>query len=271
MSLLDALDPRLIEYRTDLSGKDGVLRRIAALAAGSGRTGGAGEDEIFHALKERESLGSTGFGHGVAIPHCRIRSVGTFMVGLLVSSEGIDFDSIDGERVRIFPFVIGPESEPREYLRLLASIAQVLRNDGTRKELLSLRKPEDVCRLFREHASPEDQTPSRRPGMKMMHVFIQNEDLFDDILQIFTGSDSVSAMVVEAHESTDYLMKGPFFAGFWDSKVQRFNRIIVAVVRDELVNSTVRSIEYACGRLSDRDDILVTVTDLHYTLGSLSL
>ena len=78
-------------------------------------------------------------------------------------------------------------------------------------------------------------------------------------------------MVLEAHESTDYLMKGPFFAGFWDSSVQRFNRLIVAVVRDELVNYTVRSIEYACGDLADRDDILVTVTDLHYTLGSLSL
>ncbi|OPL18037.1 MAG: hypothetical protein AVO35_07720 [Candidatus Aegiribacteria sp. MLS_C] len=271
VNLLDALDPGLIEYRTDLSGKEGVLRRIAVLAAGSGKTGAAVEDRIFDALMERESLGSTGFGHGVAIPHCRTGSMETFMAGLLVSSEGIDFDSIDGERVRIFPFVIGPESEPRVYLRLLASIAQIFRHEDTRKAILSLRDPEEVRRLLREQASPKDETPPRRPGMKMMHVFVQNEEIFDDILQVFTGSDSISAMVLEARESTDYLMKGPFFDGFWDSKVQRFSRLIVAVVRDELVNSAVRSIEYVCGRLSDRDDIMVTVTDLRCTLGSLGL
>lgn len=271
MNLLDVLEPGLIAPCTDLSDKEDVLRRVASVAAGSGIAGETSEQEIYDALMEREALGSTGFGNGVAIPHCRLKGAGGFAAGLITSSEGIDFDSIDGEKARLFPFVIGPESEPKEYLRLLSSIAQVFRNDKTRKELLSLSSPQEILQLLREKVLPDDTAPPRRPGMKMMHVFIQNEDLFDEILQIFTGSESVSAMVLEAHESTDYLMKGPFFAGFWDSKVQRFNRLIVAVIRDELVNSTVRSIEYACGKLSERDDILVTVTDLHYTLGSLSL
>ena len=140
-----------------------------------------------------------------------------------------------------------------------------------RKQLLGCDSAEDAYRTVTGLIRTEDAVPPRRPGKKMVHVFVQNEDLFDDILQIFTGSESVSALVLEAHESTDYLMKGPFFAGFWDTSVQQFNRLIVAVVRDELINGVVRSIEYACGKLSERDDILVTVTDLHYTLGSLTL
>jgi PTS system nitrogen regulatory IIA component len=271
MNLMDALDPELIVFSPDLTDKEDVLRKISSMVAGKGLVGATTVDEIYDAFLKRESLGSTGFGHGVAIPHCRITGVGGFLAGMITTPKGIDFDSIDGEKVRIFPFVVGPESEPKEYLKLLSSIAQMLRSETVRNRILSLASSEEVYKFLTEQTRAVDTEPSRRPGMKMMHVFVQNEDLFDDILQIFTGSDSVSAMVIEAHESTDYLMKGPFFAGFWDTSVQQFNRLIVAVIRDELVNGVVRSIEYACGKLADRDDVLVTVTDLHYTLGSLSI
>ncbi|MBN2586553.1 MAG: PTS sugar transporter subunit IIA [Candidatus Fermentibacteraceae bacterium] len=271
MNLMDVLDPELIVFSPDLTDKEDVLRKISSMAAVKDLVGNATEDEVYDAFLTRESLGSTGFGHGVAIPHCRIAGAGGFLAGMIITPKGIDFDSIDGESVRIFPFVVGPESEAKEYLRILSSIAQLLRSETVRKQILSLASTEEVHRFLKEQTRVEDTAPSRRPGMKMMHVFVQNEDLFDDILQIFTGSDSVSAVVLETHESTDYLMKGPFFAGFWDTSVQRFNRLIVAVIRDELVNGVVRSIEYACGKLADRDDVLVTVTDLHYTLGSLSI
>jgi len=271
MRFMDALRPELIERSSEMSSKDEVLRRIAGMVAGIEDAGSATADEIYEALNSRESLGSTGFGQGVAIPHCRLPEADGFMVGLMTAPGGIDFDSIDGEKVRLIPFVVGPETEPKEYLKLLSAIAQLLRNSKVRKGLIALGSSSEIYRYLGEQIRPDDTEPRRRPGQKMMHVFIQNEELFDEILQIFTGSESVSAMVLEAHESTDYLMKGPFFAGFWDSSVQRFSRLIVAVIRDELVNSTVRSIEYACGKLTERDDILVTVTDLHYTLGSLSL
>ena len=103
----------------------------------------------------------------------------------------------------------------------------------------------------------------------MLHVFIQDEDLFDDLLQVFAGSESTSAMILETHESTDYMRKMPLFAGFWNTDLRHFNRMIVAVVRDELVSSTIRNIEYICGKISERDDLMITVTDLHNVLGSL--
>jgi nitrogen PTS system EIIA component len=271
MMLRDVLDLGLIQCSSDVSDKDEVLRKIADMVSSSGKIAGETSDKVYGALSERESLGSTGFGHGIAIPHCRISGLDDYMVGVLISDKGIDFDSVDGEEVRLFPFVVGPESTPKEYLRLLSAIAQILRDESFLKEILSLRSPEQIYDLIMLRTRQKEEVPSRRLGKKMLHVFIQNEDYFDEILQVFAGSESSSAMIVEGHESTDYLMKTPLFAGFWNADVQHFNRIIIAVVRDELVNSTIRSIEYICGKLSDSTDIMVTVTDLHYVLGSLSV
>ncbi len=269
MNLRDAFDSKLIAFSPDVSDKEEVLRIISDMVAASSRIGDTTSDAIYHSLSERESMGSTGFGHGIAIPHCRIPNLDDFLVGLLISEKGIDFDSIDGEDTRIFPFIVGPESKPKEYLKLLSAISQILRDSNFRKEILSLRSPDEINSLIKAHSLPEDGTPPRRPGMKMLHVFIQNEELFDDLLQVFAGSESTSAIILETHESTDYLMKIPLFAGFWNADVRHFNRMIVAVVRDELVNSTIRNIEYICGKISDRDDIMITVTDLHNVLGSL--
>ncbi len=270
MKLLDFLSPDRIEFSRKVKSKEDVLRTISSMVTGDPVIGSAKEDEIFKAFTQRESMGSTGFGQGVAIPHCRLPEASGFAVGILVAPKGVDFDSMDGEKARIFPFVVGPESETKEYLKILSSISQVLRREEIRKKILSLDSPQEVYQLIRDHILPDETEVQRRPGMKMIHVFIRDEDVFDDILQIFSSSDGISAMVLETHESTDYLMKGPFYAGFWDTNIRGFNRLIVAVVRNELVNSTVRSIEYFCGKLKDRDDILVTVTDLHYALGSLS-
>ena len=269
MNLRDAFDSKLITYSPDISDKKEVLKRIADMITRSGRLNYTASDTIYRALSERESMGSTGFGHGIAIPHCRMADLDDFLVGILISEKGIDFDSIDGEKTQIFPFIVGPDSKPKEYLKLLSAISQILRNGNFRKELLSSRSPEEISSLIKTHTLPEDGTPPRRPGMKMLHVFIQNEDLFDDLLQVFAGSESTSALILETHESTDYMMKIPLFAGFWNADVRHFNRMIVAVVRDELVNSTIRNIEYICGKISERDDIMITVTDLHNVLGSL--
>lgn len=269
MSIREALDQDLIRWDEKSRGKDEVLREIARMAAGSGKVSGINEESAYRALQDREELGSTGFGHGVAIPHCRLQGLDGFLVGFIVTARGIDFDAVDGEDVHLLPFVIGPEDKPKEHLRLLSGISQVLRDAGFRKELTAAGSSEMISDLLNRKLLPEETAPLRRPGMKMMHVFVQEEDVFDQLLQVFAAAETTSAMIVEGHESTDYLAKSPMFAGFWNSDVQQFNRIIIAVVRDELVNYTVRSIEYVCGKLSERDDVMVTLTDLHYVLGSL--
>ncbi len=269
MSLKDALNPSLVRIDSTSSDKKSLLMAVAKLAASHASGEGLDAEAIFQALVERESLSSTGFGNGVAIPHCRLSVLDRFLVGMLVVSKGIDFDSLDGEDSRIFPFVIGPESKPKEHLKLLSAISQMLRNAAFRKQLCNAKTDQQLLDSLRDSLLPGDTLPVRRPGSKLIHVFVQNEKIFDELLQVFSAAENTSAMVLEAHESTDYLAKSPLFAGFWNTDVHRFSRIITAVVRDELTNATIRNIEYVCGQLSERDDVMVTVTDLHYVLGSL--
>jgi PTS system nitrogen regulatory IIA component len=269
MGLIDLLDPNLIACTPDLDDKNAVLSEIAGLAAANTAMDGVPQHLIYNALKQREELGSTGFGNGIAVPHCRLSEAVGFTVGLITVPEGVDFDSIDSEKAYIFPFVVGPLDKPKEHLKLLSGFSQVLRDSDLRKALLAESSSERILDLLKKRIQPEKDVPLRRSGVKMLHVFVRDEDIFDELLQVFAATETISAMVIEAHESSEYLSSVPLFASFWNPNVRQFNRIIIATVRDELANSTVRNIEYVCGKLSDRDDVMVTVTDLHYVLGSI--
>jgi len=269
MGLIDLLDANLIACEPDLDDKDAVLSEIARLAAATAAMNGVPQQLIYDALTQREELGSTGFGNGIAIPHCRLSEAGGFTVGVITVPEGVDFDSIDSEKAFIFPFVVGPLDKPKEHLKLLSEFSQVLRDSDLRKALLAETASERILELLKNRIQPEKDVPLRRPGAKMLHVFVRNEDIFDELLQVFAATETISAMVIETHESSEYVSSIPLFASFWNPDVRQFNRIIIATVRDELANSTVRNIEYVCGKLSDRNDVMVTVTDLHYVLGSI--
>src|ERR1700761_147573 len=82
--------------------RGGVLRALADRVAASGQSGLASGDRLFQALWEREQLGSTGLGGGVAIPHCKLRGLGHGMVALGLARPGIAFDAPDGAPVALF-------------------------------------------------------------------------------------------------------------------------------------------------------------------------
>lgn len=271
MILKTIFDHDTIVIDRSVDSKSAALRKIAEIVVSSGVTGDdVNVDTITGALEEREILGSTGFGHGVAIPHCRLLNINDFRVGFILVPDGMDFNAIDGDDVYFLPFVVGPSDRPKEHLAVLSSLAQLMRIPEIKKELLEAEGKDDVKDIFRRYIfADEDASVAKTVGMKLITVFIQNESLFDEILQVFSVIESTYAMVIEAHESTDYLRNMSLFAGFWNMDVQHFNRIIVAVVRDELVNSTIRNIEYICGDLSSRDDVLLTITALQKVLGSL--
>ena len=126
-----------------------------------------------------------------------------------------------------------------------------------------------VISLVMSDTSSPDEDSSVQSGKKLLHVFVQDESVFDELLQVFATAETTSSMIMDADESTRYLMDIPFYAGFWNTDIQHFNRIIVSVIRNELVNATIRNIEFICGPLSERTDIMITVSDLHSVHGSL--
>ncbi len=267
MDISKVIEPKAIRLLSTAGNSDEILGIIARLTAHAALSGNV--DTVLDALNERERIGSTSCGHGIAIPHCRIPSLTEFVVGLVILDNGIDFDAVDNEVVDLFPFVVGPEDKPKKHLKILSTITGALRDEDFRAHLRNAKDTDEIIQLFEEKTHIPQEVPEKTSGNKLIHVFIQNEDIFDDVLQVFASMDDTYAMVMDADESTRYLKDIPFYAGFWNTDTQDFNRIIMAVVRDELVNAALRNIEFSCGALSKRNDIMVTVSDLHRVLGSL--
>ena len=92
-------------------------------------------DVIYQKLIERERLGSTGIGHGVAIPHCRVSGCSKITGVLLSLKDQVDFDSIDGEPVDLVFALVVPDEQDRTHLEALAAIANLMQEPATREKL----------------------------------------------------------------------------------------------------------------------------------------
>ncbi|GAB0152816.1 MULTISPECIES: PTS sugar transporter subunit IIA [Marinobacterium] len=106
---------------------------------------GMAAEDIFSGLINRERLGSTGIGEGVAIPHCRIPGVTTAIGLLMTLSSPIDFDAIDNRPVDLICFLLVPEDGAEEHLQTLAGLAELFNDSSTRE---SLRSCEDSSSLL---------------------------------------------------------------------------------------------------------------------------
>lgn len=271
MNLVDVLDPNTIAVNLRAKNKEQLLEAVTDIACRSSLLENVDRDTVLKGLSQREELASTALGAGVAVPHCRINGLKSFVAGIVTTTKKIDYSAPDNEKVDIFPFVIGPEDNPKEHLKVLSGMARVLRNPDTRKAIRSAESSQQLYSLLLELTESRESESLAAPvgGMKMLHVFARNEEIFNDILQVFASGEFTGAMVLEAHESTEYMSSMPVFAGFWNSELNTFNRIIIAVVKGSLLNQTLRNLEYVCGDLKSQRDVLVTVTDLHHAIGIL--
>ena len=105
---------------------------------------------IVKAILKREELGSTGIGRGVAVPHTKHASVQRLVGTVAVSPEGIDFNSLDGEKVNLFFLLISPPDRPGDHLRALENISRQLRDDTFCKFLKQAKSADDIRQLLEE-------------------------------------------------------------------------------------------------------------------------
>lgn len=106
----------------------------------------AGVDErvVFDAVWERENLGSTGYGDGVAFPHARIEGLKKVTAMFVRLDEPVDFDSLDGKPVDLVFLLISPENSGADHLTALATLSRVLKTEGSCERLRKARSIEDL-------------------------------------------------------------------------------------------------------------------------------
>src|SRR5437867_3360708 len=150
MKFADFVSPEAIKAELAADSKEGVIREMTRALLQAGKIPEAELESIVKAILKREELGSTGIGRGVAVPHTKHPSVDRLVGTVAVSSEGVDFNSLDGEKVQLFFLLISPPDRPGDHLRALENISRQLRDDTFCKFLKQARSAEDVVQLLDE-------------------------------------------------------------------------------------------------------------------------
>ena len=149
MDLSDLLTSDAVLPSLHAQSKKQALQEVCEKAAEL--TGLAGR-EIFDAILQRERLGSTGVGHGVAIPHGKLKAVERLQGVFARLSRPVDFDALDDQPVDLVFLLLAPESSGADHLKALARIARVLRDPATAEKLREVDQVSDLYEVLVAHA-----------------------------------------------------------------------------------------------------------------------
>lgn len=141
MKLSQILNKNSIISDLQSTDKKGVIEELAFSVAGTTKASG---DEIVKVLLEREQLGSTGIGGGIAIPHGKLNAVNAITVGLGISQKGVEYDSLDNKPVHIFFLLLTPENSTGGHLKVLAQISKLLKMDQFKRDLRQSKSAEQI-------------------------------------------------------------------------------------------------------------------------------
>jgi PTS system nitrogen regulatory IIA component len=151
MNVMSFLDERAVT--TDLKAqhsKEEVIRELVELLVKAGSIKERDSNKLVQTLMKRESLGSTGIGQGVAIPHGKTDAVGKLVAAFGISRSGVNFDSLDGEPVTLFFLLVAPEDSAGPHLKALARISRLLKDKHFRDSLRSSRDEKLLVKTIRD-------------------------------------------------------------------------------------------------------------------------
>jgi PTS system fructose-specific IIA component/PTS system nitrogen regulatory IIA component len=155
MKFADFVVPEAIRADLAADDKEGVIREMVQALLDAEAVERDEFEGIVKAILKREELGSTGIGRGVAVPHTKHPSVERLVGAVAVSREGVDFDSLDGEKVFLFFLLISPPDRPGDHLRALENISRQLRDDTFCRFLKQSQTADDIRQLLNEADSDQ--------------------------------------------------------------------------------------------------------------------
>jgi PTS system nitrogen regulatory IIA component len=144
-TLNELLSPREVLHRLRVGSKSALL---AELAKRAGKDSGLAPAMVQSALMAREALGSTGFGHGIAVPHARLDGLTRVFCLIAVLDKPVMFDAVDGKPVDIAVLLLSPNESSSAHLAILASVTRKLRNAEVAQAIRSAASSEDVVQAL---------------------------------------------------------------------------------------------------------------------------
>lgn len=151
LKILDFLSPSAITAELAASTKKEVLEELVALLSKEGKVADA--KATVEVLIEREKLGSTGIGQGIAIPHAKTDQAKEVVAAFGLSRRGVQFDALDGDPVNIFFLLVAPPDAAALHLKALARISRLLKDKFFRQSLRETKTSAEILKLIKD----EDQ------------------------------------------------------------------------------------------------------------------
>ncbi len=150
MIITEHLNVKAISVDLKATTKEKVLQELLELLIASNEIKEKDKNEIIKVLSARESIGSTGIGYGVAIPHGKSSSVESVMLAIGYSKEGIDFDSIDGKPVHLFFLLLTSPEHGQLHLKVLARLSRFLKDRLFRESLVKAKTADDIYKVIKD-------------------------------------------------------------------------------------------------------------------------
>jgi len=148
MKFSDYLHPDSIELNLKAKIADEAICELAGLLFKAKHI--ADLDSVVAAVKSREASISTGLGEGVAVPHAKVETVSQPILAIGISEEGIEWKSVDDRPAHLIILIISPQKDAGTQLRLLTSVARLIKKKGIAPILLNTDSPQDLLEFFHE-------------------------------------------------------------------------------------------------------------------------
>ena len=148
MKVLDFLDQKAICM--DLKGlsKKDAVNELCQLLHSDAKIGDA--NKVLDALMEREKLGTTGIGQGVAIPHGKSDATSDLVAALGISKKGVEFEALDGEPVHVIFLLVAPPDSGGQHLKALARVSRLLKDKFFRQALKDAKSVDEIQKIITE-------------------------------------------------------------------------------------------------------------------------
>ncbi len=153
MKITDFLDEGAVCVELKSESKDSVIRELVGLLVKANAIKDKDQTKLVRILLDREALGSTGIGQGVAIPHGKADCVEQLVGAVGVSRGGMNFDSLDGEPTHIFFLLVAPQDSAGPHLKALARISRLLKEKHFRDSLRGAKDTKTLIKILQD----EDQ------------------------------------------------------------------------------------------------------------------
>lgn len=144
MTIEEVLQESCVVADLQARNKDEVLSELVGVLKTAGLI--KNEQTVLNVILDREKLGSTGIGEGVAIPHGKMKGIENIICVFGRSAQGVDFDSVDRKPVHIFFLLLAPEGSASLHLKMLSRISKLLRDPSFRKRLMDIDNSHDLYR-----------------------------------------------------------------------------------------------------------------------------